>query len=192
MQFLFVVGAGRGLLCNILLRTLTHVWKPLSHVMFVQGSVGTSLVMSFGWLWVCGGFLKFLGRSCNLVQPFLLREFLKSVSSTALNARLISLFWVQAMSVCALADTFLGSQSDIRLDTVRLCMRQALRQFLYAKALALSLQSKARFGMGTLTNLLSNDTPKIIGWAVYGHSLWSAPFQASPPHDLHPYAIEKS
>ena len=140
--------------------------------------MGTSLVRPFGGLWLFGGLLKLLARSCSLAQPLLLRQFLRSIPSTAPNARLVSLFWAAAIGGCGLADSFLSQQMIIVLYTVRLSMRQSLRQYLYDKALALSLQSKAKFGMGTLTNLLSNDTPKITSWAIYGHALWSVPFQA--------------
>ena len=130
----------------------------------MQGSVGTSLARAFGGLWAIAGLIKLVGRSFNLLQPFLLREFLKNVSSTAPNARLVSLFWVAGMGLCALASTMLSTQCSVRISKVRISMRNGIKQFLYAKALSLSLQSKARFGMGTLTNLLSNDTPKILAF----------------------------
>lgn len=144
----------------------------------MQGSVVTSLARAFGGLWVLAGFIKLSARCFSLVQPFLLREFLKSISSTAPNARLVSLIWVAMMGFCSLVSTMLSTQCSVRIAKVRISMRNGIKQFLYAKALALSLQSKAKFGMGTLTNLLSNDTPKITSWAIYGHALWSVPFQA--------------
>jgi ATP-binding cassette, subfamily C (CFTR/MRP), member 1 len=136
-----------------------------------------SLARAFGGLWLFAGLIKLFSRSFGLIQPFLLREFLKSVPSSAPNARLVSLFWVLMMCVSGVSATLLSTQCSVRVNKVRISMKQALRQFLYGKSLRLSLQAKAKFGMGTLTNLLSNDTPRIIAFIHYGHYLWGAPFQ---------------
>lgn len=148
--------------------------------------MGFSLAWAFGGLWIFAGFIKFLGRCFVLVQPFLLREFLKSIASTEPHARLYSLYWGLLMCLCGVASTLLATQSSVRISRVRMSMRQGLKQFLYSKSLVLSLQSKAKFGMGTLTNLLANDTPKIIAFLHYGHYLWSAPFQVHGCTVLYP------
>jgi ATP-binding cassette, subfamily C (CFTR/MRP), member 1 len=157
----------------------------------LQGSVGIALFKAFGGLWVYAGFLHLIECSLLFSAPLLMRELLKSIPSTAPSAHLTSIFWAITMTAFALSATIVRQQYEILLSTVHLYLSRSIQQLLYEKTLRLSVESKKRIGMGMITNLWINDTPKILQVVRQGHYLWGTPFQVCAAHRVIAALVQK-
>ena len=144
----------------------------------LQGSVGTSLFKAFGRLWLIGCIFSFIGNCVGLTSPFLLREFLLSIPSQEPHARFTSLAWVVAMFMVSMTHTVLSTQHDNYMREAGISMHKALQQFIYAKSFRLSMQAKAKFERGKLTEMIESDSHTVVGIMDNVHYLWIAPLEA--------------
>ena len=85
MRFAGLTKVTRAFTCSCWLVTstlllVTTAFLRLTNASALQGSVGAALFRVFSWQWLMEGSLVFIGQVIHYSFPFLLRDFLLSIS----------------------------------------------------------------------------------------------------------------
>lgn len=142
-------------------RLLTSVWKnsriQVSFLIFLWRGLTTTMLWS--------GILELVSVTTRLLQPWVLKEFLRHPSVPIVLAMFVT------RGLYALSNT--QSLYFLRTDSLR--VQSALNARIYEKTLSLS--SAVRSHGNLATNLAAVDTQRIGAFFPHLHSIWSSPLQ---------------
>ncbi|KAI8870282.1 hypothetical protein GQ42DRAFT_162835 [Ramicandelaber brevisporus] len=151
-----------------------------------QPSLVWTLARSFGSVTLLAGLFKVGQDACSFVQPQLLKRLIAFVSSystqqdgSSLGAQPASdgYFIAWSMLIVAMVQTGLLHQYFQLNVLAGIRIKNALISAVYQKSLKLSSAARQTSTVGEIVNLMSVDSSRIADFLMYGHILWSGPFQ---------------
>jgi ATP-binding cassette subfamily C (CFTR/MRP) protein 10 len=155
-----------------------------------QPSLFRALWPLLGWRYAFQGVLKLVSDCLMFSGPVLLGYLVSFVESyhppdsapSSAPPKQPETAWhgyayATALVLGVLLNAVFSSQYNFRIRRIGLSLRACVVTGVYRHALRQSARGRGQFSSGTLTNVMSTDTERVMDVAVSVHELWSLPIQ---------------
>lgn len=168
---------------------LEAAWKVRSSRTNSKWPLFWALSDAFGRKLYLSGLAKFVGDSCSMASPYVLRMLIKNMESSNVVAQFFrskdtnELHRLNGYLLCLLlfglqlAGNMIVNFYFTVNFRVGLRARTALNSAVYKKTQKLSGSARQEFSTGQMVNLISNDSSRLENSTLFFHYMWSGPFQ---------------
>lgn len=143
-------------------------------------SMWIALLRAFGGRYYIAAIIKVFSDIVQFIQPQLLRlliQFVESYRTDHPQPPIQGVAIAIAMFACAMTFNVLLNQYFVIAYQVGLNVRASVVSLVFKKSLRLSNEGRGMSSSGDINNRMSTDAERIYDFTVFGHQVWSTPFQ---------------